>query len=102
MNKLLIVYWGILTLASSCSKCYDCEQYCAYCVADNNTGISYKFCSTRDNTRAQVDSFYYSFPDSTFTCVKLQDERKVCDGKNGIDDAISYYLKQDYYCNPAE
>lgn len=83
---------------SACKKCYNCQQYCAYCESKVNTGIVYKVCAEGTNSYNRVDSVRLSFPDSAYNCVKLTDNTDVCDNKNAVDDAYAYYQKQEYFC----
>lgn len=93
----LTVFICILA-SSACKKCFNCTQYCAYCESKTNTSVVYKVCATGTNSFSRVDSVRYSFPDSAYTCVKLDDNTDVCDNKNAVDDAYAYYQKQDYFC----
>lgn len=99
---LLLCACGILLTASSCKKvCYDCNQYCSYCVLKSNPDVAQKFCANKFSAQVKVDSIYHAFlMDTSYECNLLKNEKIVCDNKNASDEAISYYLKQDYYCNP--
>ena len=96
--KYILSIFGALLFASSCNKCYECKQYCAYC--ESSTGVRYKVCGTKDVNHAQVDSTYLALIAIGYTCTILNDDRNVCDNSNKINDAVNYYYKQDYYCNP--
>ncbi|HLP20884.1 MAG TPA: hypothetical protein VK174_11315 [Chitinophagales bacterium] len=100
--KLLSLLFGLslLLLASSCHKCYNCEQYCVYC--EKTATLRFKMCATKDLTKYQADSIIGVFRGNGYTCSKLTDERDVCDGSNKLNDAVNYYTKQDYYCNPKD
>ena len=101
MRKLIFGFTFILLLlANSCQKCYDCKQYCAYCVSNANTGIVVKICADKDVAHAKVDSFYSAYNNSGYSCTLLNNEKKVCDQSNKINGAVDYYKLQDYYCNP--
>ncbi len=94
---ILLVFTAALFFASSCNKCYECAQYCAYC--ETTTGVRIKVCSTKGVNQYQVDSTYNALVTAGYRCNKLTDDRKVCDPANKINDAVNYYYKQDYYCN---
>ena len=99
--KKAILYLSVfifMLAASACKKCYTCQQYCSYCKLKSNTNLVYKVCASATNTKSRVDSIQLSFPDSAYTCVKLTDNTDVCDNKSSIDEAYTYYLKQDYFC----
>jgi hypothetical protein len=86
-----------LVFASSCNKCYECKQYCAYCEANN--GVRYKVCATKDVNHFSVDSTLAALKGAGYTCNLLNDDRNVCDQSSKINDALNYYYKEDYYCN---
>lgn len=92
----------VLLLASSCQKCYQCTQYCAYCKSAANTGIVYKFCAENDVNHLRIDSFKTAFQDSGFSCSLLNNDKRVCDRSDKINDALNYYLLEDYYCYPKQ
>ena len=98
--SLFVFSFLVLVFASSCNKCYECKQYCAYCEASN--GVRYKVCSTKGVNQFSVDSTLNAFRSAGYTCNLLQDDRNVCDQSSKINDAVNYYYKQDYYCNPKE
>lgn len=103
MRSYLLILPALLFTFSACKRaCYQCRQYCVYCEADNNPSVAYKICATKSSSYLQVDSFYNSFPDSSFNCQKLIDEQTVCGTDNSIDDAAAYYQKQNYFCYPQE
>jgi hypothetical protein len=92
---------GALITSFSCKKvCYSCSQYCAYCVNKQDSSIAYKICANKTTAYNKVDSFYYNFTDSNFICNKLTGQKDVCDNQNSIQDGISYYEKEDYFCAP--
>ena len=102
MKKLLVAFAvPVLLIASSCQKCYQCNQYCAYCVSSTNPGIVYKSCAASDAYHVKVDSIKIAFQNSGYSCSLLNNDKKVCDGKNKINDAVNYYILEDYYCYPA-
>jgi len=89
----------LVVSATSCKKvCYDCTQYCAYCALKSDTSIIYKVCTSKYADRLRVDSIESSFPDSLYICNILNKQVEVCDGKNAIDQAITYYEQEDYFC----
>lgn len=92
----------MLLLVASCSRCYECEQRCAYCRPATNATISIKVCANNSSGFQRVDSVFFALKDSGYTCNLLQDVRNVCDNKNNIDEAISFFQKQDYFCFPKE
>ena len=101
-NKILLLVSFLLLLASSCQKCYQCNQYCAYCTPVGNTGVAYKFCATKDVTHTHVDSIYMALQNNGYDCSRLKNEKRVCDYKSKLDGAVDYYLLQDYYCYPTK
>lgn len=101
-NYSIAIAGALLLLASSCQKCFDCQQYCAYCVQAGNTGVVAKICADKDVARSKIDSFYFAYKASGYDCNLLNNEKKVCDSKNKINDATDYYKLQDYFCNPWE
>ena len=99
--KQAILYTTILIAIlsfSACKKCFNCQQYCAYCQSKVNTGVIYKVCAEGTNAYGRVDSIRLSFPDSAYNCIKLTDNTDVCDSKSAVDDAYAYYQKQEYFC----
>ena len=94
---ILVFCFSLLVFASSCNKCYECKQYCAYC--ELSTGVRVKVCATKDVNHAQIDSSINSYRNAGYTCALLNDDRNVCDNASKINDATNYYYKQDYYCN---
>lgn len=101
LRMFFIMVWVVL--AASCKRvCYDCKQYCSYCVSAKS-GLAYKVCATKTTHKLQVDSLRALYlADSTFTCNLLQDEETFCENKNAADEAEAFYLKQDYYCLPRD
>jgi hypothetical protein len=95
---LYIIPLFIVFAASSCKKCFNCQQYCAYCEAAGHTGVGIKVCATGTGSFARVDSFQRALTDSGYTCNLLQDNQDVCDNKNAVDDAYSFFQKQNYFC----
>lgn len=93
-----ITIFMLVLATQACKKCYNCQQYCAYCESKKNTGIIYKVCAEGTNSYNRIDSVRLSFPDSAYNCIKLQDNTDVCDNKNAVDDAYAYYQKQEYFC----
>ena len=88
---------------SSCKRsCYQCTQYCAYCVEKRDTSVAFKVCADKLSGDIKVDSFMRTLEDTNHICNLLSNQTDVCDGKNAINDAVSYYKKQDYYCNPKQ
>jgi len=103
MKKALIASFALIIISfSSCKKCYHCTQYSVYYELKTNPGFSQKYSALKASAHSKVDSFYNTLPDSVYNKNKLQDEQDVCGNKNAIDDATTYYLKQDYYCNPLD
>ena len=100
MKKLAYAFVSAFIFLASCQKCYECKQYCSYCVPPGNTGVAYKVCATKDVTHAQIDSVYSAMQSSGYTCSKLINDKRVCDGSNKLNDAVDYYERQDYYCFP--
>ena len=101
MKKLLLPVLILFTAASCKKVCYDCKQYCSYCLLKNNPDVAYKVCANKFSAASKVDSVYFAMnADTSYQCNKLENDKIVCDSKNASDEAISYYLKQDYYCNP--
>lgn len=103
MNKLLLIALSLtLLLAVGCKRaCLNCKQYCYYCVDKKNQSTATKFCASKTNGFAQVDSFKLKYQsDTAFLCNFLADDRDVCDSKTGIDEAEAFFLKQDFFCNP--
>lgn len=91
---------SLLLFANSCQKCFDCKQYCGYCIANNNNGVVLKICADKDVARTKVDSLYFAFKSAGYECNLLNNEKKVCDQNNKINDALDYYKLQNYYCTP--
>ena len=101
MNMRIQFYFllfGFFLLASSCHKCYECKQYCAYCKSVADSGVVYKFCSANDVPHANVDSIKNAYQANGFNCSLLKDDKKVCDRPAKINDAVNYYMLEDYYC----
>lgn len=100
MKNTLVVFL-LLTLvmvfAQSCNKCYECNQYCAYCEAAN--GVRLKACSTKSVNQYQVDSTLAAFRAAGYNCTLLNEFKNVCDQPSKINSAVNYYYNQDYYCN---
>ncbi|MES2620148.1 MAG: hypothetical protein V4615_04780 [Bacteroidota bacterium] len=101
-KKISYLVFAALLFASSCQKCYQCKQYCAYCIPTGNNGVNYKFCSSKDVTHTTIDSIYVAIQSNGYDCSKLNNTKRVCDSKNKLNDALDYYLLQDYYCYPTE
>ena len=99
MNKLLILLCSSLMFLASCHKCYTCSQYCAVCLNGNN-GVTYKLCANKDVSHGRVDSLANAFVSSGYTCKILDNDKNVCDRQDKINDAVNYYLLEDYYCYP--
>ena len=101
-NKILGCFTFLLVTISSCQKCYECKQYCAYCKSISNPGLVIKVCSNNDINYTKVDSFRNAYQSNGFTCSLLQDDKNVCDGKTKINDAINYYILENYFCYPTK
>ena len=101
-NTLLAVTFFLLVFASSCHKCYECKQYCAYCVSTIDSGFSYKICASNDVNHFKVDSLKNAYQSNGYNCSFLEKDKRVCDNANKLNEAVDYYQLQDYYCNPAE
>ena len=97
-KSLLFLALPLVLFVSSCQKCYQCKQYCARCTPQSNTGVVVKFCATKDVSKSNVDSAYYALKSSGYDCVYLENNKRVCDYKNKLNDAVDYYRFQDYYC----
>jgi hypothetical protein len=96
----LILIISIVVFGTSCHKCYECKQYCAYCQQVNNTGVVYKICASKDVTHGKIDSIYFAMKSNGYDCSLLDDEKRVCDRPAKLDDAVDYYQLQEYYCYP--
>lgn len=96
---LLLFVW-VLVFASSCNKCYECTQYCAYC--ETPSGVRIKTCATKGVNNYKIDSVFTAYRSAGYTCNMLQNNKNVCDQPSKINDAVNYYYKQDYYCNAKE
>ncbi|MBL0309458.1 MAG: hypothetical protein IPP77_07240 [Bacteroidetes bacterium] len=92
----------ILSFVSCKRACYRCTQYCAYCISKTDSSISYKICANAGIGNSRVDAERDSLQASNHYCSRLVDEKTICDSKSGIDDALVYFQKQDYYCTPKE
>jgi hypothetical protein len=102
MSKALVsITFALLAFASSCHKCEQCKQYCAYCK-HSGTQLVQKTCSSSDVTHAQVDSFKNVYEAGGYDCSLLREDKKVCDQPSKLNDAVNYYVLQDYYCYPVE
>ncbi|MCS6934276.1 MAG: hypothetical protein NZM35_03870 [Chitinophagales bacterium] len=100
MRKLLIFFSApLIIFAAGCARCYDCKQHCTYCEKGN---LAYKLCAKNSSGYTSVDSFFIVLKDSGYVCNMLKDDRTICDGKNHIDEAVSFYQKQEYFCLPRE
>lgn len=97
---LQILGLSILLFATSCHKCYTCNQHCVYC--ETTTGLRHKVCATKYANHYQVDSVLNAYRSAGYTCSTLNDEKNVCDNSNKLNDAVNYYTKQDFYCYPKE
>ena len=96
-----VLFVCVLVLAGACKKvCYQCNQYCAYCVAKSDSSVSYVTCANKTTSEIRVDSILYNYQDSGFVCNLLKNQTEVCDGKNSIKDGITYYQKENYFCTP--
>jgi hypothetical protein len=91
---------AILLCASACQKCQECKQYCAYCQPAGNNGILLKICANKDVTHSTVDSMMQVYQSVGYTCNMADKYKRVCDSKDKLNDAVNYYLLEDYYCYP--
>lgn len=90
-----------LSITFSCKKaCYNCHQYCAYCTAIADSSIVLKICANKSNETQRIDSFRRALQDTNYVCNLLKDDETVCDSKSAIKDGLSYYQKEDFYCEP--
>ena len=98
---LLFFFVLVLGSATSCKKsCYQCNQYCSYCVNRSDSSIVYKICTNKFGDHLRIDSIEATFPDSLYICNTLNNSTNICDGPNRIDQAITYYEEEDYFCSP--
>lgn len=101
MKKLIpAILFTLLLFANGCQKCYDCKQYCAYCLPNNGSGVVVKLCADKDAVKSRVDSLYFAYNNAGYNCSLLNNEKKVCDSGNKISEAVDYYKLQNYFCNP--
>ena len=97
----LFLFFLLLGMVGSCKKsCYQCNQYCAYCVNRSDSSIRYKVCTNKFGDHPRIDSIENSFPDSVYICNILNNSVNVCDGPNAINTAVTYYEEEDYFCTP--
>ncbi len=101
MRKYLFVFCVVVLVAiAGCKKvCYQCTQYCAYCVNTNDSSVAYKVCATNGQGNAHVNAVLTAYQDSGYVCNLLSQQTDICDTKNGIDKAITYFEQENYYCN---
>lgn len=100
--KRLFLYTALVLLlsASACQKCQECKQYCAYCQPAGNNGILTKICASKDVTHYTVDSLMQAYQAAGYTCNLTDKYKSVCDNPGKLNDAVNYYLLEDYYCYP--
>lgn len=95
-----LVFLSALVAIGGCARCYNCKQHCAFCVKELNSAVAIKVCATKSTGYSIVDSTLAALKDSGYVCNLLDDYRTVCDNKNGIDEAVAFYQKQEYFCMP--
>jgi hypothetical protein len=102
MNKYLILFCAMVLLSiTACKKvCYQCTQYCAYCVNKNDSAIAYKICANNIQGEGQIDVILTAYQDSGYTCNLLNQQIEICDNKNAINGGVTYYEQENYFCNP--
>ena len=100
-NRLFLFFLVLLVAyASSCKKvCYQCNQYCAYCALKSDSSIIYQVCTNKFGDHQRIDSILAAF-DTAWICNLQSNQVAVCDGKNNIDQAVTYYEKENYFCTP--
>ena len=97
----LILTLLLLFSATSCKKvCYQCNQYCAYCQLKSDSSIIYQVCTNKFGDHNRIDSIEAAFGDTTWVCNLQSNQVNVCDGKNNIDQGITYYEQENYFCTP--
>ncbi|HWB63577.1 MAG TPA: hypothetical protein VG603_08725 [Chitinophagales bacterium] len=99
---LLLIIVSALFMFSCKRVCYQCTQYCAYCVNRADTSVAVKVCANKSTGNSEVNAMMQALHDSGYVCNLLNDQTNVCDGKNSITSAVDYYKKEDYYCSPTQ
>jgi hypothetical protein len=103
MSKFLSSFFLLaIMFVSSCHKCQQCKQYCAYCISAGNNGVVHKICATNSVSYFTIDSIRNVYLTNGYDCNVLRDDKKVCDRPAKINDAVNYYVLEDYYCSPVE
>lgn len=99
-----VLVMSILVCLGACKKyCYTCAQYCAYCVARNDSTIHLKACVNETQGEPEVDSIMAAWQQAGYECSKLDPSpANFCDNENGASNAINYYGAEDYYCYPQQ